>query len=73
MGVVCLGKGIVMFFVGLLVLRFFVGVKWVMDICGLNVESFSRCQVSHGYLRVLRSALPFRFNENDRVMDICGF
>ena len=39
-GVVCLDRGIVMFCVGLLVLRVFVGVKWVMDIFGLNVECF---------------------------------
>ena len=36
-GVVCLDRGIVMFFVGLLVLSIIVGVKWVvMDICGVK-------------------------------------
>ena len=39
-GVVCLDRGMLMFFVGLLVLRGFVGVKWVMAICRLNVQCF---------------------------------
>ena len=52
-GVVCLDRGIVMYFVGLLVLSV-VGVKRVMDICGgLNIECFSWCEVVYGYLQVL--------------------
>ena len=31
--------------------------KWVMDICGVNVECFSWCQVTHEYLWGLRSLL----------------
>ena len=33
-GVVCLDRGIVIFFCGVIGVECFVGVKWVMDICG---------------------------------------
>ena len=52
-GVVCLDRGMLMFFVGLLVLRGFVGVKCVMAICGAKCSVFSWCEVGYGYLRVL--------------------
>ena len=39
-GVVCLDRGMLMFFAVLLVLRGFVGVKRVMAICGVNVQCF---------------------------------